>query len=247
METITLEKKGAVAWVWLDRPRRLNALNGTSLTELRQTFEELDRDEAIKAIVLAGRGPVFCAGFDVTWMSPLDSATVAREVSGVEAVYDVIESCTQPLIAAVQGPAMGGGLLLTLVADFCLASEEASFGAPEIKIGIFPNLRLVPRLERIVGLRAAKRIVLTGDPVDATTAQVMGLAERVLPVETLYSEAGALAETLSSLPPNALQLAKRAFSRAHSQDFVTWEQEKFTDCWARPERAAAMQAFLGRK
>ncbi len=244
METITVETKREVAWVWLDRPRQLNAINEASLAELRQAFEMLDRDGDVRAIVLAGRGPVFCAGFDVAWMSPLDAETVTREVSGVEAVYDAIESCAQPLVAAVQGPAMGGGLLLTLVADFCLASEGASFGAPEIKIGIFPNLRLVPRLERVVGFRAAKHIVLTGDPVDAATALEMGLVERVIPADALYSEAQALAETLASLPPHAVQLAKRAFSKSRARDFAAWEQEQFALCWARPERAAAMLAFL---
>lgn len=244
METISVEVKGAVAWVWLDRPRRLNAINQAMLAELRQTFEALDGDPGVRAVVLTGRGPVFCAGFDVAWMAGLDAETVTRDVGEAEEVYDTIEACGRPVIAAVQGAAMGGGLLLTLVADLCLAAEEASFGAPEVKIGIFPNLRLVPRLERIVGLRAAKQMVLTGDPVDAAGAQALGLANRVLPAEALLAEAQAVANSLAGLPARAVQASKAAFAAARGPDFGAWERATFADCWAQPEREATMRAFL---
>lgn len=244
METILLETKGPVAWVWLNQRRRLNAINETTLAELHHTFETLDRDETTRAIVLAGRGLVFCAGFDVAWMASQDADTVGRELAGVEAVFDTIEACSKPVIAAVQGAAMGGGLLLALVVDFRLASEQASFGAPEVKIGIFPNLRLIPRLERVVGLRAAKRLVLTGDPVDADAALAMGLVERLLPAEALHTEAQALAEYLAGLPSYAVQAAKVAFAASHRPGFVAWEREQFVACWAQPEREAMMKLFL---
>ncbi|HSR32503.1 MAG TPA: enoyl-CoA hydratase/isomerase family protein [Anaerolineae bacterium] len=244
METIQLDMKGPVAWVWLDQPRRLNAINQTTLAELRQTFEALDGDDEVAAVILAARGLAFSAGFDVAWMAGQDAGTVGRGLPDVEAVYDAIEACAKPVIAAVQGAAMGGGLLLILVADFCLASEEASFGAPEVKIGIFPNLRLIPRLERIVGLRAAKRMVLIGDPVSATEAQAMGLVDRVLPSGKLHAEAQALAEQLAALPPMAVQTAKAAFSAARGPKYPAWERIMFTACWEQPERQAAMQAFL---
>jgi enoyl-CoA hydratase/carnithine racemase len=244
METILLETKGPVVWVWLNQARRLNAINETTLAELRQVFKELDQDETAKAIVLAGRGPVFSAGFDVGWMVGLGAETITGELAGVEAVYDTIEACAKPVIAAVHGPAMGGGLLLVLVADFCLASEQASFGAPEVKIGIFPNLGLIPRLERVVGVGAAKRIVLTGDPVDASTALTMGLVDRVVCGEELHSAAQALAEQLAALPARAVQVAKAAFAAARGPDYTEWERVEFAACWAQPEREAAMRAFL---
>ena len=244
METLQLETKGSVAWVWLNRRRQLNAINETTLAELRAAFEALEHDEEVSAIVLAARGLVFCAGFDVAWMTSQDAETVARGLPGVEAVFDTIEACAKPVIAAVHGAAMGGGLLLTLVADACLASEHASFGAPEVKLGFFPNLRLIPRLERIVGVRAAKRLVLTGDPVSASTALDWGLVERVLPSRALHAEAQAHAEQLAALPPLAVQSAKAAFGAIHQPDFTTWERQRFAECWAQPERTAAMQAFL---
>ena len=247
METLILEREGPVAWVWLNRRRQLNALNETMLAELDRTFDALGQDDSVRAIVLAARGFAFSAGFDVVWMGGQDAETVARGLPTVEAPYDTIEACPKPVIAAVQAAAMGGGLLLALVADFCLAAEGAVFGAPEVKLGIFPTLRFVPRLERVVGLRAAKRLVIGGEPVDAAEALAMGLVDRVLPPDSLQDEAQALAEQLVALPQAAVQAAKLAFVASQRPDFVAWEREQFAACWALPEREAAMQAFLNRR
>jgi len=244
METLQLETRGAVAWVWLNRRRQLNAINGTTLAELREAFEALEQDGDVKAIVLAARGLIFCAGFDVAWMTAQDVEAAIPELPGIEAVFDTIEACTKPVVAAVQGAAIGGGLLLTLVADACLASEHANFGLPEVKLGFFPYLRLIPRLERLVGLRAAKQMVLTGDPVSASTALGWGLVDRVLPSKDLHAEAQALAEQLAALPPFAVQSAKAAFGAMQRPDYVAWERQRFAECWVQPEREAAMRAFL---
>jgi enoyl-CoA hydratase/carnithine racemase len=244
VDTLHLEIKGPVAWVQLIRRRQLNAMNETMLSELRVAFEALQQDENVRAIILAARGLVFCAGFDVAWMASQDAEAVAPGLPGIEAVFDTIEACTKPVIAAVQGAAMGGGLLLTLVADAVLASEHAKFGAPEVKLGFFPNLRLIPRLERIVGMRAAKQLVLTGEPVSAATALDWGLVNRVVPSRDLHGEAQALAEQLAALPPCAAQSAKVAFGASQQPGFAAWERQRFAECWAHPERAAAMEAFL---
>jgi enoyl-CoA hydratase/carnithine racemase len=177
-------------------------------------------------------------------MGGQDAGAISRELPGIEAVYDSLEACTKPVIAAVQGPAIGGGLLLALITDLCLAAEGASFGAPEVKIGIFPNLRLIPRLERMIGLRPAKRLVLTGDALDASEAQRLGLVDRVLPAEVLHAEAQVQAEQLAGLPAVAVRAAKATFARVADPDFTVWEREQFATCWARPERESAMRAFL---
>jgi enoyl-CoA hydratase/carnithine racemase len=244
METVALERKGPVAWVWLNRPRRLNAMNPAVFGELQQTFEALEGDGEIRAIVLAGRGQAFSAGFDVAWMLGLKPETVAQDIDSVHALYDGIEACAKPLIVAVHGPAIGGGLLLALVADFVLASEGASFGAPEVKLGFFPPLELIPRLERRVGLGAAKRIVLTGELFDAAEAQRMRLVERVVESDGLYEEAQEWAERLVALPPTGVQLAKQAFVAAQREGYRTWETAQLATCWTAPDRAAAMEAFL---
>jgi enoyl-CoA hydratase len=249
VETITLERRDAVAWVWLDQARRLNTINLVTLRELHQTFAALDADDGVRAIVLAARGPVFCAGFDVAWMAEQGVEGMAAGLEQAEAVYDTIEACRKPVIAAIQGAAMGGGLLLALVADLRLAAQEATFGAPEVRIGIFPNLRLIPRLERAVGLGAAKRMVLTGQPVDADQAQALGLVEAVLPAPALHAEAHSRATELANLPPAGLRAAKQAFHRAApaSEAFIAWERTEFAAVWASPQRQAAMRAFFERR
>ncbi|MBI3851725.1 MAG: enoyl-CoA hydratase/isomerase family protein [Verrucomicrobia bacterium] len=245
MKTIELQNTGPVAWVWLNQPQRLNAINETTLAELRLVFEELDRNEEVRAIVLAGRGPAFSAGFDVAYMAGLTPEAVADGLDGTRAVFDVIEKCSKPLIAAIHGAVMGGGLLLALVSDLRLANERASFGAPEVKIGIFPSLDLIPRLERVVGVGLAKKIVLTGEPIDATEAHRIGLVERIIPAESLHAEAQKLAEQLARLPPLAVQLAKEAFAAARGPGYADWEKKQFVACWASPQRPAAMRKFLG--
>ncbi len=139
---------------------------------------------------------------------------------------------------------MGGGLLLCLVADIRLASEKAIFGAPEVKIGIFPSLGLVPRLERCIGIGAAKRMVMLGDSIDAAEAERIGLVDRIVPSEMLEAEAQTLASRLSALPGLAVQLSKAAFAASRSAGYAKWERAQFVACWALPERETAMRAFL---
>jgi enoyl-CoA hydratase len=214
------------------------------LEELRQVFGQLERDETGRVVVLAARGPAFSAGFDISTMAQLTPQQVAQDLDGVGAIYDAIEQCPKPVIAAVNGAAMGGGLLLALVADFRLASERSSFGAPEVKIGIFPSLNLVPRLQRLVGLGHAKNLVMTGAPIDATEALRIGLVNRLIAPEKLPSESQVLAERLAELPPLAVRLCKSAFLASTLPNYSAWEKEQFAACWASSDREKAMRAFL---
>ena len=247
METLEFKTDGPVAWVWLNQPQRLNAIRQQTLDELGQTFGVLDRDPSVRAIVLAARGPAFSAGFDVSWMIGLTPDRAAGGLDGVRKLYAEIEACSKPVIAAIDGAALGGGLLLALVSDFRLASERASFGAPEVKIGIFPSLDLIPRLERMVGLAAAKRIVILGESIDASEAHRIGLADRIVPSAQLEREAQSLAGRLAALPPVAVEMCKAAFAAARQPGYEAWEKEQFAACWAVPEREQAMRAFLRRR
>lgn len=242
--TELIELKGAVAWVWLNRPRRLNAIDEATLDALQSAFDEAARSETIKAVVLAGRGPAFCAGFDIQWMVNLDGAAVVGGMDHTCAVFNAIEACPKPVIAAVHGAAMGGGLLLALAADYILAAETAKFGAPEVKIAMFPALQLVPKLARAVGVSTAKRMLLAGDPLDAAEAHRIGLVERVVAEGLLLSEAEGLAEQLAALPSTVVQLCKAAFTAADRPGYADWEKAQFATCWELPERKAAMRGFL---
>jgi enoyl-CoA hydratase len=244
METLVLERQDGIAWVWLNRPGQLNFMDPVMFAELHRIFEELEGDENIRVVIITGRGRAFSAGFDVAWMAGLDAGTVARDIGEVREVYDVLQACAKPVIAAVNGAAVGGGLLLALVADLVLASDTAHFGAPEVRLGFFPPLDLVPRLMHKVGLGAARRLVLTGELIDAAEAWRVGLVEQVVLAEGLYDETRTLAEHMAALPPLGVQLAKAAFAVSEREDYRAWEVEQLAVCWASPERRAAMDGFL---
>jgi len=246
MENIELERTGSVAHLWLNRPERLNAINQTTLDELGNLFPELDRDTGIRAIILAARGTTFSAGFDIEWMVSQTPESVGQSLAGVRRVFNQIEFCSKPVVAAIDGSAVGGGLLLAMVSDFRVATERSTFAVPEVKIGIFPSLNLVPRLERLVGLAAAKRLVLTGWSFDSAQAEQAGLIDEVVRPDQLMGEARRLAEHLASLPPLAVQSSKLAFQAARQTSYDDWETKQFAACWAAPEREAAMRAFLKR-
>jgi enoyl-CoA hydratase len=180
-------------------------------------------------------------------MAHLDAAAVGRDLGRAVELYERIEGFARPVVASIDGAAMGGGLLLALVADLRLGSVRASFGVPEVKIGIFPALGLVPRLERMIGLGAAKRLVLTGEPIDAAEARQIGLLDRVVPGELLHEQTQALAEHLARLPPAAVELSKRAFAAAEHPDYSQWEQDQLAALWDSPERRRAMVGFLKRE
>lgn len=243
--SVTVERQGAVTWLWLERPAQLNAIDRELLEGLLRGFDQLET-EPPGAVVLAGRGGAFSAGFDVGWMASLDAVAVGCDLGRAVELYERIEGFARPVVASIDGPAVGGGLLLALVADLRLGSERASFGVPEVKIGIFPALGLVPRLERMIGLGAAKRLVLTGEPIDATEARRLGLLDRVMPVALLLEQTQALAEHLASLPPTAVELSKRAFAATGRPGYSGWERDQLAALWDSPERRRAMAGFLER-
>ncbi len=248
MAILEVEKRNAITWVWLNRPERLNALDEELLDNLHRTFVTISQDQSVRVVVLAGRGKAFSSGFDIRWMVERTSEMVRSDRARLREIFDCIENCPQPIISVVQGDAMGGGLILTLVSDFVLASEQARFGVPEVKIGLFPSLKLIPRLERLVGIRAAKQMALIGNPIAARTAQDIGLITALSDsAETLYDEAQQLAEQLASLPTMALQVTKESFNAHLLPDYLEWETDHSVECWSEPERLSAMRSFLDKK
>lgn len=247
MEMVQVERRGAVTWVWLNRPEKLNALNLPVLNELHRIFTAFADDRETRAVVLAGRGRAFCAGFDVKWMADRTPESMRDDRPYLRDIYAAIERCPQPVISTVHGDAMGGGLILTMVSDIVLASHSARFGVPEVKIGIFPSLLLIPRLERLIGLRAAQHLSLTGQPIGAERALDLGLVTRLFAEDVLHDEAQHLADELAALPMTAVQTIKASFTAHLQPGYADWETEHAVKCWAAPERDAAMQAFLNRR
>jgi len=211
-ETLTLERDGSLAVVTLNRPKVLNALNGQMVAELRGLLAELDADAAVRAIVLTGAGErAFAAGADIGELNQLPSATQGVELARRgQALTLEIERMRTPVIAAVNGFALGGGCELALACDIRIASENAKFGQPEVNLGLMPGYGGSQRTARLAGRGMAMYLCLSGEPIDAREAQRVGLVEKVVPATELLTEAKRIAGVIASKGPLAVSATKRA-------------------------------------
>jgi len=210
--TFTLvEKADRIAWVTLNRPEKLNALNNEVLQELEVIFADLEQDAEVGVVVLTGAGEkAFVAGADIAELRTLDTAGARVQALRGQAVYQRIESLPKPVIAAVNGFALGGGCELALSCHIRIASETARFGLPEVSLGLIPGYGGTQRLPRLVGKGVALDMILSGDMVPAADALRMGLVSRVVPAADLKAAATKLAKTILSRGPLALRSALAA-------------------------------------
>ena len=196
------------AWITVQRPEKLNALNNEVLKELEQTFAALEFDDQVGAVVVTGSGEkAFVAGADIAELVSLDTASARRQALAGQAVFDRIEGFPKPVIAAVNGFALGGGCELALACHIRIASENAKFGLPEVSLGIIPGYGGTQRLPRLVGKGVALDMILSGEMVPAADALRMGLVSRVFPLAELRAGADKLARTLLSRGPLAQRSA----------------------------------------
>ena len=205
------EERG-VALLRFNRPKQLNALNGQVMDELCGALEALDRDDAIRVLVVTGSERAFAAGADIGEMagaSPIDMLRTNRI-----AQWDRVRRISKPVIAAVAGWCLGGGCELAMALDLIIAAESARFGQPEINIGVIPGAGGTQRLTRAVGKSIAMEMILTGEPIDAREAHRLGLVARVVPNELLVEDALALAAKIATKSPLALRVAKEAVNAA---------------------------------
>jgi enoyl-CoA hydratase/carnithine racemase len=209
--TIKLKKKQHTAWITLDRPDKLNAINNVMLQELSEVIDNLEEDANVRCVVFTGEGEkAFSAGADLTELQKL-TPEMATEVSVKgQQVFSKLEEMSKPVVAAINGYALGGGLELALACDFRLASNNAEFGCPETKLGFIPAWGATQRLPLAVGLSYAKWLIMLGDRIQADEAYKIGLVDKVVPLERLETEAEELAQRLCGYSPAALKYAKRA-------------------------------------
>ena len=204
LETLLVERDGAVAVVTINRPKVLNALNTQTISELERVMREIQQDEAVRAVVLTGAGEKsFVAGADINELAVLTPAQGQQHGRRGQSVFDLIEHLGKPVVAAINGFALGGGCELAMACTLRVAADSARFGQPEINLGIIPGYAGSQRLPRLVGKGRALEILLTGDMVNATRAYEIGLVNRVVPAADLLSEAKKLAATLASKAPLA--------------------------------------------
>jgi enoyl-CoA hydratase len=213
-ETVLLEKDPPIATVTINRPDKLNALNAHCITELYGVFEELSKDDDIRVVILTGSGEkAFVAGADIrelAEMTPQSAKEVARRGQGL---CDLIETLGKPVLAAVNGYALGGGCEIALACTLRLASENAKIGLPEVTLAIIPGYAGTQRLPRIVGKGRALEMILSGDPVDAQRAYEIGLVNKVVPQAELMETARKLAGRIASRGPVAVRYAMESVHR----------------------------------
>jgi enoyl-CoA hydratase/3-hydroxyacyl-CoA dehydrogenase len=247
---VRVEKKGAVAWVLLDRPEALNSLNSTVLSQLDRAFADLDSDVGIRCVVLAGASPVFAAGADIAEMAKKDLADGRAFGFVGQAVCKRIEEFRAPVIALVEGYALGGGLEIALAADFIVAAEGAQLGLPETTVGIHPGFGGASRLTRLIGRARTKFLVFTGVPVSAEEAARLGFVVRVYPADRIREEVGALAGTIAERAPLAVAWAKAVVNRGADATLDTalrLEGESAGHTFGTSDRTEGMNAFLERR
>jgi 2-oxoglutaroyl-CoA hydrolase len=202
----------AVGTITLDVPNKLNRVSMLARDQLRQVFEKLDSDEAVRFVVLAGAGGSFTAGGDIAGFLQKSAWDVSRLADNVAAA----ERCTKPVVAALQGYVLGVGLELALACDFRLAADDVQLGFPEVTIGMIPGSGGTQRLARLIGLGRAKDIILRGRRIGAEEALALGLVTEVVAPEELENAVGRLIDELSRHSPLALAMAKRVLNHAYS-------------------------------
>src|SRR5579884_192899 len=213
-ETILLEKKNKIAYVTINRPKVLNALSTAVMDELRSAFTEIKDDKSIRVVILTGAGEkAFVAGADINELAANDPVQAKEYTHRGQAVLDLIESCGKPVIACINGYALGGGCELALACTMRLASENAKLGQPEVKLGIIPGYGGTQRLSRLVGKGIAMQLVLTGEMITAQEAHRIGLVNEVVPAAELIPRAEAIAQKIIANAPLAVQYAMEAVNK----------------------------------
>jgi enoyl-CoA hydratase len=238
-----------VGLIQLNRPKVLNALNGGLMTELGDAIEEMDRNDAVRCIVVHGSERAFSAGADIDQMK---SATplVMLENSWINRNFDRLRRVTKPIIAAVSGYCLGGGCELAMTCDIIIASETAQFGQPEISIGIIPGGGGTQRLARAVGKSRAMEMILTGKFISAREAEAHGLVSRVVPVELYLEEAKKVAGEIASKPPVAVRFAKEAINKVYElplTEGLDYESRLFYMLFSTEDQKEGMAAFLEKR
>lgn len=235
----------------LHRPHALNALNYDLLKELDDVLTHIEEDETTKVVIITGSGDrAFAAGADITEMQPLSAMAGRSWARFGQAVFNKIENLPQPVIAAVNGFALGGGCELAMACDIRLAADNAKFGQPEVTLGIVPGFAGTQRLPRLVGKGRAKELLFTGDIIDAREAYRIGLVNSVTAPAELMNTARALAEKIMSRAAAAVMLCKTAVNKGLDMDLssgVDYEAEVFGLCFATADQKEGMTAFVEKR
>jgi len=250
-ENILLDKKNSIAYVTVNRPKVLNALNMATMEELRTAFTDIKNDSSIRVAVLTGSGEkAFIAGADIGELSKHDAMSGKEYTHKGQSVLDLIENLGKPVIACINGFALGGGCELAMACTMRLASQTAKLGQPEVKLGIIPGYGGTQRLPRLVGKGVAMQLVLTGETISAQEAHRIGLVNEVTAPADLIPRAEAIAQKIIANAPLAIQYAMEAVN--HGLDLTQaeglyLEATLFGVCCATEDKTEGTTAFLEKR
>jgi len=247
--SVLYEVKGNIAIITINRPEALNALNSDVLIELGKAVENAENDQDVYVVVLTGAGRAFVAGADIAQMKELTAVEGKAFSEYGNSVFLKIEKMSKPVIAAINGFALGGGCELCLACDIRIASEKAKFGQPETGLGITPGFGGTQRLPRIVGLSKAKELIFTAEIINAQEALRIGLVSQVVPGEELMNTTMEMAEKIAQKAQIAVRLSKDAINRGMQCDIDTGiaiETMAIAMCFSTEDQKDAMTAFVNK-
>ena len=249
-DTILLEKKEGVGYLTLNRPEVRNAFNQEMIDELRDALRLIDGDEEIKVLIITGAGKAFQAGADIAELSVMTPLDILRWNEGIVRINAALEKLRQPVIAAINGAAMGGGLELAISCTLRVIAESAKMALPEVKLGIIPGTGGTQRLPRLIGKGRAAELLLTGEIINAQDAYHMGLVNRVAPDNACVQTAETLARKIMANAPIAVEMAKDALEIGKDlplEHAVQYSQKNCVTCFSTEDMKEGMSAFLEKR
>lgn len=250
-ETLTLERRDGIAKITINRPEKLNALNRQVMQDLRACLQQLKSDPEIRVVILTGSGPnAFAAGADIRELADLSSAEALNASKFGQRLFDSIENLGKPVIAAINGFALGGGCELAMACTIRIASENAVLGQPEIKLGLIPGYGGTQRLPRLIGKSRAVEMILTGDPIAAQEALRLGLVSGVVPAGELLETAERMARTIAANAPRSVEYALQSVNQGMelpSAQGQSLESSLFARCFETADMKEGTRAFLEKR
>src|SRR5579862_6346665 len=250
-DNLLFEQKGPIAYVAVNRPKVLNALNGATMQELRTVFSQLKDDREVRVVILTGAGEKsFVAGADIGELQKNNPVEAKEYTHRGQAVLDLIENLGKPVIACINGFALGGGCEIAMACTMRLAGESAKLGQPEVKLGIIPGYGGTQRLPRLVGKGLAMQLLLTGEMISAQEAHRIGLVNEVLPADQLISRAEAIAHAIIKNAPLAIQYCLEAVNHGMEMTLpegLFLEASLFAVCCATEDKKEGTSAFLEKR
>ncbi len=251
LETVTYEKKNAIAYVTLNRPKVLNALSQRAWQDLKKAFEDARDDAAVRGVILTGAGDkAFIAGADISELAHANAVDAETSSSFGHGVLDLIENLGKPVIAAINGFALGGGCETAMACTIRIAAEHARFGQPEVKLGVLPGGGGTQRLPRLVGQGRALQLILTGDMINAAEAYRIGLVNEVVPAAGLIARAEAILAQIFANAPIGVRYSLEAVNRGLNTSLAEGqrlEASYFGLCAATADKNEGTSAFLEKR